>query len=577
MKSAFYVQGNKNRMETLGIALRLIKQLKNKGLLLTIAFSTFANATDYFSKAECEYDGDGSSYGCAAAQGQVGAWRDLKISPAAEGMGAGDTWYACGYFGVDKRLNATFFIGADVGGAQGNPIRYTGDCTQFGGLGYATLDGGQFGFTADTQSGTKHGIKLTERSDYAVVDHFDIRNIFGEPNIGSGITFPSALGTGSSGISILYNKISNVGGQGIVTGGPDFKIMGNNIQQVGNDGIYVANGHALGKYGSAQGTAFGEISDNYVADVARNGLGGGDGIKVQNCTNVTGVENCHFLITRNTVYKTGTNKAAINVHGSGNGSIITHNKLYGFSFATNDEIGPVNFAALGEGSGSGDCNVASVGCLSEQSAGITLDGCGANQSSGNTSGIPEQVVAFNTIENFEGPGITFASILNLGIDGFCEISVFSNTINNIKSAAIKLNYSFPYTSFELFDNELGTHGDIPVGIQVEENVLGSNFDIYRNIISATSYNFEIPGLFNILDWNSDNNIFDSSSSGLFLTGSDELSFTEWQSVYSLDLNSSNLDLNAIQFNVPFPKVSYILLGLMLASVAYTARIISKTH
>lgn len=90
---------------------------------------------------DCEHNGTGAAYNCAASPGAAGAWRTMaSVVWGASGINTGDTLFACGNFGVADRDTRKGLVAMLAVQQPGSIV--TGDCSASGGPSTATIDGG---------------------------------------------------------------------------------------------------------------------------------------------------------------------------------------------------------------------------------------------------------------------------------------------------------------------------------------------------------------------------------------------------------------------------------------------------
>ncbi len=479
-------------------------------VILFCLLSPIVHATDYFSRALCQFDGDGTSYECASGARQSGAWNDL-IQNVGKTVGAGDTWYLCGVFGPGHaRLAAptgqmVVFFGS---GVAGSPIIVDGDCSGFGGSAKGVLDGEG---TPQDIGGIRHGVNIGAY-DYITIRNLDIRNIFGDGLNGNGIKSTSTAN--ASNLIIRDNIVSNVRSQCMTVGGENYLVDGNSLKLCGNDGIYISNG-VSGTSLSATGLSYGRVSNNTIDRVSENGNDGGDGIKIQKCTNETGVDFCSVVITGNTVYKTGANKAAINVFGAGNGAIVSDNAVYGHEKGGN--------------------------LINEASdAGIGLDGCG----SGATC-----FITGNYVEGFRTDGIVISGVLESQASG--DVYISSNVVEALEGASVcGIDIQTRLTSgLYINNNVLGRNANIACGIGSNSAAQANPFIVRGNRISAGVSSFFVSNTAQS-SWNSDYNIFDSNAPGLLTQNTISYTLSSWVSTFGWDRNSQQ---KMLDFGVCGPR------------------------
>ena len=468
-------------------------------IVVSIAHFSVADwAADFFSRSSCEYDGNGTAYSCAAGPGQAGAWNDLKQN-AGRSIVAGDTWYICGTFGPEHaRLSAPAgqMIVIFDSGDDGNPITIDGNCSTFGGMNTAILDG-QGDYPDD--GGIRHGVNIEDSSN-VTVQNLDIRNMFGDRQNGNGIS--SRWSSNARNLIIRNNRVSNVRTQCIDIGGENYLLDGNYLELCGNDGIYISNGTSGGTPMAAEGTAYGTVSNNTLDRVSENGNDSGDGIKIQSCTNEIGTQYCSVRITGNTVYKTGTNKGAINVFGAGNGAIIIGNNVYGHEKDGNDVV-------------------------EASDTGIGLDGCGFGATC---------YITGNYVEGFNSDGIVISGVLVDTADG--DVFVTSNIIENLEGASvcgidIQVNVT---AGLHILNNKIGRGGDVACGVGSNDRGKGNPIIIRNNRISAWNTNFYVTD--NTLpSWNSDYNVFDGNTTWNFTQSKNIYYLEEWMNTFNLDNKS----------------------------------------
>jgi hypothetical protein len=218
--------------------------------LLTLLFSfqafgaTGSAAIDVFyvrPTADCTFNGDGLSYGCAASGGAAGAWRGLaSVShTVTTGLDDGDTLKYCGNFVVadaDTGSQMIFHASTVTAANEGARITETGDCSSDGGLSDATFTGG-----GAIVTGLAYSV-----SDYITFEHMRFTGFTNAiANTCSPASDPDAP---------KFNdiKIDNNSGAGMTFTGVGYVLTDLNIDSIGEP-LFVCNGVGSAATGSATG------------------------------------------------------------------------------------------------------------------------------------------------------------------------------------------------------------------------------------------------------------------------------------------------------------------------------------
>ena len=322
--------------------------------------------------ADCPINGNGLSYGCAAAVGGSGAWSGLfsmLFSGTDETVGRidpGDTVHVCGLFTSSDKYQTTAMINSAVAGANSSKTTYDGDCTAYGGASLATLDGG----------GTVSlGLYTAQRANYEFANLI-VRNFSSR---GAKI-YASAAGEESifKGVTIRDSIIESIRGSSSIcidTRGTDISILRTKIASCGSDGIYNGGGQRM------------NVIDNVITRISLDILNGGDGIQFNENVSGSLVENndidmtfqdSKYCIHGNALTGSGTLTIRLNnckrlvTHSIGSGITIQSAAGYTLNILSNRVVGGLyNYQIFNQ---DGTTNLIGNFGLTPSSDGIRLGG-----------------------------------------------------------------------------------------------------------------------------------------------------------------------------------------------------------